>query len=69
MKACSPLKIPDNGYLLSTGCKQTPGSICTITCSPGYRLTGGDSYHECLTNGTWSGRFGNCQGRFVIISK
>jgi len=54
---CLPLTAPDNGMIVCTG--NLFEDTCTITCNPGYELTG-SGITTCLSNQTWSGTDAIC---------
>ena len=54
--------MPQHGFLLSGHCERQVGALCGYGCMLGYRLTAGDSLHECQSNGTWSGHPLTCEG-------
>ncbi|GFQ98557.1 CUB and sushi domain-containing protein 3 [Trichonephila clavata] len=58
---CPDIRVPfgTNSGACTPG---TPGQICTITCQPGYTLTGTGTL-ICQTNGQWSGSIPTCSVR------
>jgi hypothetical protein len=62
-KLCPVVTLPEHGFFFSGFCNRTPGTLCGLGCLTGYRLVEGDSFHECLANGTWTGRQPKCQGK------
>ncbi|UJR26649.1 hypothetical protein I4U23_007966 [Adineta vaga] len=60
-KSCSVMELPNHGFFFSGDCKHTPGALCGFGCLPGYRLVNGDSFRECRSDGTWTGRQPKCE--------
>ncbi|XP_072047222.1 sushi, von Willebrand factor type A, EGF and pentraxin domain-containing protein 1-like [Amphiura filiformis] len=58
---CSaPPQIAASGYIASTSCLHTFGSVATYQCYPGYRLVGDDEV-QCGMDGSWNGIVPICQ--------
>ena len=63
---CQPLPDIDNGNItcsLGDDGVHSHTDTCNVTCNVGYLLTGSDT-RMCLSDGSWSGMDGSCQGDY-----
>ncbi|XP_035671124.1 P-selectin-like [Branchiostoma floridae] len=61
-RTCPTLTAPTNGALNPPGPTYSYPNQVTVTCNPGYQLTG-DSPLTCQADGTWDRSVGTCAGR------
>ena len=68
-RCSSPLIPPTNGNVSCTSFTDA-GSVCTYSCDPGYRLSGGSANRTCgaisALNATWAGSPPNCTRKYAL---
>ena len=70
-ETCPKIKIPKNGILSPSSCSKTsssPYSVCVLSCISGYTVSGVE-VTECLNNGAWSHKLGECTIRCPKLKK
>lgn len=59
------LIVPKNNYELECSAENYLGSVCTVTCNYGYKLSMGNEQIACESDG-WSGELSSCESKIYF---
>ena len=59
------LIVPNNNSELECSAENYLGSVCTISCNYGYKLSMGNDRIDCKSSG-WSGKLSSCERKNIF---